>query len=320
MAWTAATIAACPPRQTASVTIAVAVNAAILPQHSQAERKFPPPAFGCQKGCAAVGLPVAAIDGPPAAARSSAKAGHDGTCASTARSMRPRRSSRAGRVPCSGLRAPRRARRPPRRSGPQRHPRAGGGGARAQRSHAYSSPAARCTADMKTLQAWRCCSQLLAACRRQFVEPAPALAGAFDPPAGNDPLRLQAIEDRIQGRDVEHDRAVRSLLDADGDVVAMARLVFELREHEQLRGALLERVVVGRSRHMSESYIYQSASRRQDGWSHDGRSRVWRSAESCTTLRRGRRRTRWGRGVHLIYMLTRLRRAQSSPNTSSSSR
>jgi hypothetical protein len=64
-------------------------------------------------------------------------------------------------------------------------------------------------------------------------------------------LRLQPIEDRIQGGDVEHDRAVRSLLDADGDVIPMARLVLELREHEQLRRAFLERVFVGGNRHMS---------------------------------------------------------------------
>src|SRR5688572_13585243 len=84
--------------------------------------------------------------------------------------------------------------------------------------------------------------QLLAPGRGELVEAAAALSGALDPPAGNAALRFEAIEDRIQGGDVEHDRAVRALLDASGDVVAMPRLILQLREDQQLRSTFLERV------------------------------------------------------------------------------
>ena len=93
--------------------------------------------------------------------------------------------------------------------------------------------------------------QLLAPGRRELVETPSPLAGTLDPPAGNAALRFEAIEDRIQRRDIEHDRAVGSLLDARGDVIAMPRLLLELREDEEFRGTFLEGVFVRGCVHMS---------------------------------------------------------------------
>src|SRR5688572_25391360 len=110
--------------------------------------------------------------------------------------------------------------------------------------------------------------QLLAPGRRELVETPSPLAGTLDPPAGNAALRFEAIEDRIQRRDIEHDRAVRALLDARGDVVAMPRLILELGEDEQFRSALLEGVFVGGCAHISYSYIYEFNGRCQT-WCND---------------------------------------------------
>src|SRR4029079_16904255 len=74
--------------------------------------------------------------------------------------------------------------------------------------------------------------QLLAPGRGELVEAPSPLSRAFDPPAGDAALRVEAIEDRIQRRDVEYNSAVGALLDARGDVVAVPRLILELGEDE----------------------------------------------------------------------------------------
>src|SRR4029079_11510076 len=101
--------------------------------------------------------------------------------------------------------------------------------------------------------------QLLAPGGGELVEASSPLSSTFDPPARDAALRFKAIEDRIQRGDVEHHRAVRTLLDACGNVVAMPRLLLELGEDEQFRCALFQGVFVGGCgcAHISQSYIYE---------------------------------------------------------------
>ena len=84
IALTPAAIAACPPRQTASVTIAVTVN----PRSFRSTLR-PRPSSRSQRSAARTrAQPEEAAAAPaslPAAARSSASAGHEGTCARTSR-------------------------------------------------------------------------------------------------------------------------------------------------------------------------------------------------------------------------------------------
>src|SRR5262245_26833565 len=93
--------------------------------------------------------------------------------------------------------------------------------------------------------------QLLTAGCGELVEAASPLSGSFDPPARDAALRFEAIEDRIQRCDIEDDGTVGALLDARGDVVAVPRLILELREHQQFSRAFLEGVFVGGCAHIS---------------------------------------------------------------------
>src|SRR5262249_40858974 len=81
------------------------------------------------------------------------------------------------------------------------------------------------------------------------------------------------IQDRVEGCDIERHRAAGSLFDAGGDVVAMSRPVLELGQDEQLRGSLLEGMLIGWRPHILESNIYESNCGRQtDSRGHPSKS------------------------------------------------
>src|SRR5262245_48340708 len=74
--------------------------------------------------------------------------------------------------------------------------------------------------------------------RRQTIEPPPALAG-FLRPTPLDPFALlEAIEQGIERRGIEPQRAVGSRLDQLADVVAVPRPVLDQGENEQFSAAL----------------------------------------------------------------------------------
>jgi hypothetical protein len=74
------------------------------------------------------------------------------------------------------------------------------------------------------------------------VAPA-ALALLLHPSAGDPAAALQAIEQRIEGSDLEDEVAVGSLLDHLAQLVAVARASLEQSEDDQLGAALLELAV-----------------------------------------------------------------------------
>src|SRR6187399_157205 len=70
-------------------------------------------------------------------------------------------------------------------------------------------------------------SQLLAPERREFVEPAPALTRALDPPPLNPAAVFEPVQKRIERRDLEADAAVGGLVDQLADLVAVTGAVFD---------------------------------------------------------------------------------------------
>src|SRR5262245_29001714 len=80
----------------------------------------------------------------------------------------------------------------------------------------------------------------LAALRRQPIKTTAPLAGALDPPSADPAPLLEAIEQRIERRDLEPNQAAGLLFDQLADFVAMPRPVLEKREDQQLRAALLQ--------------------------------------------------------------------------------
>ena len=79
---------------------------------------------------------------------------------------------------------------------------------------------------------------------RQPVEAAPAHAGLLDPVALDQAAALEAVERRVQRRDVELQRAVGTAVDQLGDLVAVAVALLEQRE-DQGFGAALPQLAVG---------------------------------------------------------------------------
>src|SRR5215207_4121511 len=75
---------------------------------------------------------------------------------------------------------------------------------------------------------------------RQLVVAAAALPGLLHPAPLNPAPALQTVEQRVERRDVEAQHAARALLDEVADVVAVARLVLDEREDEQLSAPLLQ--------------------------------------------------------------------------------
>src|SRR6186997_1046145 len=79
-----------------------------------------------------------------------------------------------------------------------------------------------------------------AALRGQAVEPAAALAGTFGPASFNPAALLETVEEGIERRHGELERATGALLDQLADVVAVPRAVLDQRQNQQLGAAFLE--------------------------------------------------------------------------------
>jgi hypothetical protein len=85
---------------------------------------------------------------------------------------------------------------------------------------------------------------------------APALTGAFDPAARDQPPRLHPVQQRIQRGGVEREHTARALLDQLRDLVAVPGAFLQQRQHQHLSAALLERRVgLTCACHMYDSYI-----------------------------------------------------------------
>src|SRR5258706_4066230 len=79
----------------------------------------------------------------------------------------------------------------------------------------------------------------------QPVVAAPALARFLDPAADDPAALLEPVQQRIQRGDAEFQHAARSRLDQLAQVVAVARLIFDERQDEELGAPLLELAVQG---------------------------------------------------------------------------
>src|SRR5215470_5161474 len=75
---------------------------------------------------------------------------------------------------------------------------------------------------------------------RQFVITAPALSRLLDPLTSDPSALLQSVQERIEGCDVELQRAVRALLDELADLVSVAGTGFEQGEDQELGAALFQ--------------------------------------------------------------------------------
>src|SRR6266705_3064571 len=95
----------------------------------------------------------------------------------------------------------------------------------------------------------------LRALRREAVVPAAALAGLLDPPAVNPPALLEAIEHGVERGDAERENAARSGLDQLAEVVAMARLVLDERQDQELSTPLFELAVEAGRLHVLHNNI-----------------------------------------------------------------
>src|ERR1051325_314041 len=75
---------------------------------------------------------------------------------------------------------------------------------------------------------------------RQTVVATAALSGLLDPAAQNPAALLESVEQRVQRRDAELQQAAGSQFDQLAQLVAVARLVFEERQDEELGTALFQ--------------------------------------------------------------------------------
>src|SRR6187549_286928 len=87
------------------------------------------------------------------------------------------------------------------------------------------------------------------------VETPPAGARLLDPPALEPAALLEAVEERVEGSDVEAEAALGAVLDELADLVPVARARLEEGEDEQLRRALLELAVEHASQDIRHSHI-----------------------------------------------------------------
>src|SRR2546423_6064185 len=72
----------------------------------------------------------------------------------------------------------------------------------------------------------------------QPIETPPPCASLLDPPAVNQPAVFEAVERGVERRDVERERAVRSVVDEARDFVPGAIPLLHPRENHDLRAAL----------------------------------------------------------------------------------
>src|SRR5215204_2142756 len=101
------------------------------------------------------------------------------------------------------------------------------------------------------------CGQHAPAVGRDAVEAPPALARFLHPPARDPAALLEAIEQRIQGCDLEVQPAVRALVDQLADLVAVAGAGFDQREDEQLGAALLQLALEHRAYRLHSDILYR---------------------------------------------------------------
>jgi hypothetical protein len=94
-----------------------------------------------------------------------------------------------------------------------------------------------------------------AAPRGEAVIAAAALLGLFDPASGDPTFGFETVEERVERGDVELESAAGAELDELGDIVAVAGLVFEKGEHEEL-GAAFFPIGIGRGRHIFVGPLY----------------------------------------------------------------
>ncbi len=80
---------------------------------------------------------------------------------------------------------------------------------------------------------------------------------AFDPAPLDQPLILEAVECRIQRRDVKADRALRSLVDQASDFIAVPRLLLEQREDQHFGASPLQLALERRDAHMWRDNIFK---------------------------------------------------------------
>src|SRR5581483_1277566 len=86
----------------------------------------------------------------------------------------------------------------------------------------------------------------------QAVEAAAARVGPLHPSPFDEAAALEAVERRVERRDMELQGAARSLVDQPGDLVAVAVALLEQR-HDQRFGAAFPQLAVGR--HMQPAYV-----------------------------------------------------------------
>src|SRR5262245_32187283 len=78
---------------------------------------------------------------------------------------------------------------------------------------------------------------------RQPVVAAAALAGLLHPASGNQATALEPIEHRIERRRLKRHSTLGPRGNPQGDLVAVAWTTLELRQYEQLRRPLLQRLI-----------------------------------------------------------------------------
>src|SRR5690349_6185137 len=97
--------------------------------------------------------------------------------------------------------------------------------------------------------------QDLAAFARDPVVAALALSGFLDPAAFDQAAVLEAIERRVERSDVIAEGAVGALADEPGDIVAVARLILDQRQDQEIGAAFLE--LLGHGIHMWINTIWR---------------------------------------------------------------
>src|ERR1043165_8092077 len=80
---------------------------------------------------------------------------------------------------------------------------------------------------------------VLARRSQPVITPTP-LACLLHPAPLNPAALLQTVQQRVERRDVEAERAARTLLDQTADVVAVPRALLDQRQNQKLRAPLLQ--------------------------------------------------------------------------------
>jgi hypothetical protein len=85
-----------------------------------------------------------------------------------------------------------------------------------------------------------------------------ALTCLFDPASLNPLALFELVQRGVEGGEVEGERAARSLFDQLSQLVAVARLVVEKRQHHQLGSAFFGFADRAGELHMTENYMMES--------------------------------------------------------------